>query len=447
MLVVTLLLLPLQWVPALHIGSYEVKRPALLADVVAVDAIGTDTVDLPLIDVPEAPAGADCTKEAARKLPVPEGVTPIADYADESQRGMKPLYLALDRCGKMDRPVRIAYFGDSFIEVDILTAALRQLMQKKFGGHGVGFLDMAPPYAANRSTVRQRYGGWDARCVLDKGRYRRELLGIGQRYFLPKGTAWTELGGVRQPGLDSADVHTIYLKCSSAASVGVKLDDGPMLALRAEGNGRTEALKRKGRAGRTRWQVSGGEGTVCWGVAEESRRGVIVDNFSLRGSSGTTLGEIPEGNLKELHGVRPYDLIVLQFGLNVASKSQKDYSHYASQMQRVVEHMKASFPEAGILVVGVGDREDRSSDGQLRTLPGIPYLLRYQQRMAADCKVAFWNLYEGMGGEGSIRRMTEMHPAEAGKDYTHINMHGDKRIADHLFKSLIYGYEQYRQNR
>ena len=115
-------------------------------------------------------------------------------------------------------------------------------------------------------------------------------------------------------------------------------------------------------------------------------------------------------------------------------------------MKVVVEHLKQAFPQAGILVVGVGDREDRIN-GELRTLPGILALSRYQQNLAAECHVAFWNLYQGMGGEGSIRRMAEAKPAEAGKDYTHINLRGGERVAKALFKSMVYGYEQHQKRK
>lgn len=457
-LVVVLLLLPLQWVPALHICGYEVKRVALLSDVIDENAGETDSTKGTLPEVPAppmplsaenshaAPDNTDKDEKATAPTPAPKGITPILDYATTEARGMAPFYSAIERRHSMKRPVRIAYFGDSFIEVDILTAALRDLLQQKYGGHGVGFLDMAPPYAANRSTVHQRYGGWTSHCVLDKGRYNRDMLNIGQRYFIPAGTGWTQISGTKQPRLDTTEVHTIYLRARTAAEIGVKLDDGPMLAMHAKGHGHAEALTRTGRAGKTRWQVPAASGLVCWGVAEESRQGVVVDNLSLRGSSGTTLAEIPMENLREMHSVRPYDLIVLQFGLNVASKDRTNYETYAKQMQKVVEHLKQSFPEAGILLVGVGDRENRMSDGQIHTLPGILALSRYQQKLAADCGIAFWNLFEAMGGEGSIRRMAEAQPAEAGKDYTHINARGGKRLANLLFKSLIYGQETYRNN-
>ncbi len=451
LLVLVLILLPMQWMPACQIGSYEIKRVGLLADVLPEDLHpkdeGGEVTDMLLPALAAIQKVREAQPQAAvPSKPAPKGLVCIEDYADANQRGMFPFYQALAQRKQLNRPVRIAYFGDSFIEVDILTGALRTLLQEKFGGNGVGFLDIAPPYAANRSTVHQRYGGWNAFCVLDKGKYQAARLNIGQRYFVPQSTAWTEISGVHQPRLDTTEVHTLYLRANAPLQVGVKLNQGTMMALQAEGTGKVEALIRKGRSGRTRWQVPTAAGLTCWGVAEESARGVILDNLSLRGSSGTTLTEIPQEVLRQLHDVRPYDLIVLQFGLNVANKKQTNYSSYAHQMKTVIEHLKRGFPEAGILLIGVGDREDRLADGELHTLPGIHSLIKYQQNLAAETRVAFWNLYEGMGGEGSIRRMAEAKPAEAGKDYTHINHRGGQRIARTLYKSLVYGYEQYQHH-
>ena len=57
------------------------------------------------------------------------GMTCIEDYSDSTMRGMTRFYQALDELAKAPRPVRIAYFGDSFIEADILTADLREMLQ------------------------------------------------------------------------------------------------------------------------------------------------------------------------------------------------------------------------------------------------------------------------------------------------------------------------------
>lgn len=440
LLIVVCVLLPFQWSPAIQIGNYEVKRVGLLADVLPKSMLPDDADASGAIpDVPKVkPAFQDSC---------PKGMVCIEDFADESECGMVPFYEALGRVNELGRPVRIAYLGDSFIEADLLTEALRSNLQKRFGGCGVGFLDINPPYAGNRSTVHQKSAGWNDFCVFDKGKCNNARLSLNQRYFTPNGSAWTEITGTRQHLLDTAEVHTLYLQSNAPMRIGVKLDDGGTDTYSTQGHGRPEAVTATGRSHKTKWQVPAARGAVCWGVAEEGLGGVSVDNFSLRGSSGTTLAGIPDAMLKAFGEIRPYDLIVMQFGLNVANKKQQDYSNYTRQMKKVIEKLKRCFPQAGILIVSVGDRENKGADGELHTMPGIVALARYQENLAADAHVAYWNLYQAMGGEGSLVRMVNAKPTEAEKDYTHINIRGGKRIGNILYKTLIYGQEQYERRK
>jgi hypothetical protein len=116
-------------------------------------------------------------------------------------------------------------------------------------------------------------------------------------------------------------------------------------------------------------------------------------------------------------------------------------------MQRTIDHLKTCFPDAGLLVVGVGDRDYRTPEGELHTMPGIKNLIRYQQNMAADNAIAFWNLFEAMGGEGSIAKLVEAEPPKANLDYTHINFRGGRELAALLYDALQYGREQYERRR
>ncbi|MDR1879867.1 MAG: hypothetical protein LBQ78_02930, partial [Tannerellaceae bacterium] len=63
----------------------------------------------------------------------------IEDYS-AGHTGLERFFAALNRRGEMERPVRIAFMGDSFIEGDIVVADFRDALQKQFGGHGVGFV-------------------------------------------------------------------------------------------------------------------------------------------------------------------------------------------------------------------------------------------------------------------------------------------------------------------
>ena len=72
---------------------------------------------------------------------------------------------ALDNVDNLDRPVRIAFFGDSFIEGDVIVADFRELVQNRFGGKGVGFIPVISPVGDFRKTIKQRQEGWNIRSI------------------------------------------------------------------------------------------------------------------------------------------------------------------------------------------------------------------------------------------------------------------------------------------
>ena len=183
------------------------------------------------------------------------------------------------------------------------------------------------------------------------------------------------------------------------------------------------------------------------GAMDDNKGGITLDNFSLRGTTGLSLRRIPVETLRQFNALRPYDLIVLQYGLNVAHEEVNNYAYYVTGMRPVLDSLKQAFPQAGILVVGVGDRDYKDEEGILRTMPCIKSLLRYQQRLAADNAVAFWNLYEAMGGEASMAKLVEADPPQANLDYTHINFCGGHYIAGLLYDVLVYGKQQYDRRR
>ena len=129
-LLVVVVLLGLYFVPTPTVDGYTLRRVNMLADIEAEEP-EEEPLDTVVLPPPVKPAFVDTCKT---------GLTCIEDYADSTQRGMKPFYEALDHAD--ERPVRIAYFGDSFIEADILTGDLRDMLQARFGGCGVGYVDI-----------------------------------------------------------------------------------------------------------------------------------------------------------------------------------------------------------------------------------------------------------------------------------------------------------------
>ena len=440
--VVLIILLGMHWLPRLSIGSHPLRRVDLLGDVrkEKPDTLACDSDSIALPPVAK-PLFVDSCKT---------GLTCIEDFSDSTYRGMRSFYEALDRLPE-GRPVRIAVFGDSFIEADILTSDLRQLLQEHYGGHGVGFVDITSLTYGFRRTVIHRFDGWESHASTDSVGFQSDLQGINSRYFLPQEGAYVELQGTGKYAsrLDTCGVATLYYRnLDPAAEVAVSINRRPSQTCSLPVSDQIQQLQLEGRIGSVRWTVHSGDSTLFYGAALDDSGGISVDNFSVRGSSGLTLGAIPSANLRQFDRLRPYDLLILQYGLNVATPKGRVYDSYKEGLMASVEHLKQNFPHAGILIVSVGDREYKDEeDGRLRTMPGIKNLVRYQQSVAAESHVAFWNLYEAMGGEGSIVRMATAKPPMANLDYTHINHKGGAHIANLLYETLVYGKQQFDRRR
>lgn len=439
-LFVTAGLLALYYLPIVKLGGKALRKVDLLADVHPdiVEIADSDTVVLPPV---VKPTFVDTCQS---------GLTCIEDYSDSTMRGMSRFYKALSDCQVSKRLVRIAYFGDSFIEADILTGDLRAMLQDKFGGCGVGYVPVTTKIAGFRPTVSHSFKGWESHSVTDSVYFDRTRQDLSNQYFIARQGASVTLKGLGKYAsrLDSCKVSSFYFSSIDSVLLYASINGGNPIPYKLSGNEDIQSVSVEGNIKSICWTVEKADSSATfYGVTMEGEDGVVLDNFSTRGSSGQQLGGIPTSVLKEYNRLRPYDLIVLQYGLNVAFKEGKDYSYYKNPMVQVVNKLKEAFPQASVLIVGIGDREYKTETGELRTMPGVKNLIRYQQALAAETHVAFWNMFQAMGGEGSIVEMVNSKPSMANYDYTHINFRGGKHIAELLFETLMYGKEQYEKRK
>ena len=438
--IVVVALLLMYLLPSVTIGGYVMRRVDILGDVRPVQ----EPVSEPDSLLPPPPKVKPAFVDTCRA-----GMTCIEDYSDSTLRGMTRFYRALDDLSEHPRPVRVAYFGDSFIEADILTADLREMLQKRYGGCGVGFVTITSMTSGFRPTVRHSFSGWQSHSVMDSVFFDRSKQGVSGHYFVPNPGASVQLRGqtAYASRLDTCQRASIFFFNRGEATLSVRVNRGETKTQTFAPTGELQEMTVDGKIGSVRWTVEHADSTLFYGLAMDGISGITVDNFSLRGSSGLSLRSVPVWMMREFNEQRPYDLIILQYGLNVATQRGKNYDRYIAGMQTTLANLKEAFPQAGILVVSVGDRDYKTEEGNLRTMPGIKNLVRYQQNLAADEAVAFWNMFEAMGGEGSMAKMVHAKPSLANYDYTHINFRGGKHLAGLLYESLMYGKEQYDRRR
>ena len=426
----------MSWLPEIEFSGISLRKVDLLSQLHKSPDAEPDAEPV-VAAKPAKPAYVDTCRA---------GVECIDDYST-GRSGMIPLYEALHNRNNLGRPVRIAMLGDSYIEGDILSADLRQLLQEHFGGSGVGLVPMMSDIAGFRRSVRHYFDGWNTHTAATPSGYNPSQSIISGGYFTCNSNAYTDLRGQRKyyARLDTCSQSSVYFVSPVDNTITVSINGGERQTFEVSGSNEMQRITGDGKIGRVRYDVArGGNGVEFFGATMDAASGVVVDNFSLRGCSGTHIAQLQDKMLSEFDRLRHYDLVILMYGLNVANDQQTNYSKYGKQMQESVAHIKRCMPNTGILIVGVGDREQRV-DGEMRTMRGIRELMAEQQRVASEQEVAFWNLYVAMGGSGSISKMVNGKPRKANLDYTHINFLGGRDLAELLFDAIDAGFDNYKR--
>ncbi|MGD0783153.1 MAG: GDSL-type esterase/lipase family protein, partial [Candidatus Aminicenantales bacterium] len=382
-------------------------------------------------------------------------VQPI-ELTDET--ALDAFFAALHRGRTEGGTVRIAYYGDSIVEGDLITQDLRASFQKAFGGGGAGFLPIASEVAPFRITVIHDFSlDWKTITLLQRNR--PFAVGISGQVFVadcprredtdPLCAAWVEYKApARWPGLkEIRTLRLFYSRAEAPAAVEYAVDDREPASVDLDPGEeiRQTVLKFDPPAKKVRLTVRGPGAFPVYGASWDGDDGVQVDNFALRGNSGLPLAEIPAGVLRAFDGLLDYRLIVLHFGTNVASPDQRDYSWYRAGMARVVRHFRDAFPKASILLIGTGDRSFKD-DAEYVTIPTVPILVETQRKAAEDTGAAFWDLYGAMGGLNSMVGWVNHKPVLAALDYTHLSAAGSRRVAEFLYNALMARFKTFEEN-
>jgi lysophospholipase L1-like esterase len=184
-----------------------------------------------------------------------------------------------------------------------------------------------------------------------------------------------------------------------------------------------------------------------YGFNFDDGKGVHVDNFSNRGNSGLPISTFNVKLMNEFQERFDYDLIILHYGTNVLNYGSYNYDWYERSMTRVVNHLKACFPGVTVLVISTADKATKY-DLEMKTDSAVIPLTMAQRKYAVQSKAGYFNLFEAMGGDGSMTKWVEEEvPALAAKDYTHFNYKGAQKVAGLLYQQIQTGYTQYKEMR
>lgn len=326
-------------------------------------------------------------------------------------------------------PLHIAFFSDSFTEGDILVADLRRMLQQKYGGRGVGYLPVTSPTARFRTSIKHRFSGqWEAHTLLEKGGYATSgqfdhLSGDGE-VTLKMRSQVDRVALLYQS--KSASVLTTTINDTIVASHDLSATADGALALWEERGQSISSLKLSVQS----------DYIDIHGIYLDGSSGVSVDNMSRRGASGGELIRLSDALCREMSGVRDYRFIILSFGLNALSTEENgdDYYWYYRKMKKSLEHIKALYPDAVVLLLSVSDRAT-IEEGNVTTLKGVYKVRAIQKKLAQEEGCLYWDTYKVIQELGGVKSLVEK--GWMAKDYTHLSGAGGRQLAKRLYHSLV----------
>ena len=348
---------------------------------------------------------------------------------------------------KKEGNVRIAYFGDSMTDGDLIVKDFRTYLQEKFGGQGVGFVNITSESASSRSSVTHEFSGnWKTQSYLKVKRPSR-AFGVNGHVFFANDTAnvaWVKYKATKTKFASELPRPTLFYGSSSNKEGKVFFVAGDTIVKKLTPNNTLNTLTlSEGSLKNLKVNFKKADSIPIYGFNFDDGKGVHVDNFSNRGNSGLPLGSFDINTMRAFHAKLDYDLIVLQYGANVLNYGTLDYTWYEKRMTKVVNHLKECFPGVAILLVSTADKSTKY-DLEMKTDSAVVPLNTAQKRYAIKSESSFVNMYTLMGGDGSMIQWVEQEPTRANKDYTHFNHRGAKEAANLIFTQLNQGYETYK---
>ena len=447
-LIVLLLLTGLSFVPEnFSIGDFQLRKMDIFADIRSDEMPAKPDKEVPPSDttefIPEdtfavlSPVPLDSFGPLPPKDSAFFGKI-IEDYTPE-QQGLTRFFAAIDSI-KYGKTVRVAWYGDSFVEGDILIGDLRDTLQSLWGGGGVGFVPITSEVAQFKRTLKHQFRGWTTFSIVKKTE-NRPLFGINGYAYRPEPEAKIHYEGADYFRHTRAwtDFRLFYTSTQNSFFVWQQEGDVP----------KTQIIKSQpGKVQEWNWESNypgttafacrfpdSTSGLLVYGASLESGPGIYFDNFSVRGNSGGPLKLLRPDFIQQFDAFQQYDLVVLQVGLNAVTNSLTNITWYEAELDKTFRHLRACFPGKPILIVSVGDRAGKNGT-ELATMRGVPAIATMQRDLARKHGFMFYDMFWGMGGPGSMVQMANQRPRLANADYTHLTHEGG-RVIGHLFANLF----------
>ncbi len=386
-------------------------------------------------------------------------VRPI-EFPNEKDTLLNPFFRELGSLPTNKKLIRIMHYGDSQIEGDRITSYIRNQLQLRFGGLGIGLFSIVTTNPASSSYVFDVSDNWVKYSPqrntgnATNGKKFGALINYSR---IDNSTSFfgkpTELDGWID--LKRANISFSQAQKFQQCRIFYGFNRTPMM-VQAKQNKKVvdaEIVPSSSGLKELRWKFNTPisnlsisfktvESPNIYGIALDALEGIAVDNVPLRGSSGLEFSHIDLNFLRQFYQLLNVKLLVLQFGVNVVPNVLSDYTFYENNYRKQIEAVKKACPFLSIIIIGVSD-VSRNGENGYETYPNVTKIRDAQKRAAFATGCAFWDMYEAMGGHNSMPSWVYTNPPLAQKDFVHLNALGAKTIGEMFYRSFIHEFERF----
>ncbi len=322
--------------------------------------------------------------------------------------------------------MRILHLGDSHVAGDYITGTAREGIQAEYGDAGRGFvaIDQHAKYGGRSKSN----SGFEKDRIVDTGREGRPFGFSGESLESKKKGAkgtWVIMsdesrlrvyyhakpeGNVLRVLVDGKEIGKLDTK-ETAASSKVATFEVPVVA-----GSKAKARELK--------LVADGPGVRLYGLSfEKGAAGVFYDTIGPVGADAKVYLQLDATSFAEHLKAHDPALVVLMVGGNDALKIRKNWTDLAKvrvDHEQLLDLLKRTLPNAECLVWTPMDAGDKAG----KNIVSKAYLKEVREMQIEVAKqkgCALWDLYNSMGGEGSIKKWVDakvmnadlVHPREA----------------------------------
>ncbi|MBW1296869.1 lipase [Aquimarina litoralis] len=422
-------------------------------------------------------------------LKVTEIVTPVADEADVEQDTSPEVVAKKDSIQRPDfskidttqierirypasnpdfarelqaklssRSCRIIHYGDSQIEGDRITGYIRNRLQGMYGGSGPGFIPVKPVYNQIAAIVKPsenwfRYARFDPTQEKFKHKKYGAYMSVS-RFTKHQKTALDSVALDSMPIVKASVVvgksKKAYAKFRRFTNIGlhygnckypIKIsvyNNGKLIqqdSLKTDGRYHKYRIKTSTTPGNLKIELEGKVSADFYGLTLDGGSRVQMDNVAMRGSSGTIFSSTNATIYGQMMRNLKPKVIIMQYGGNTMPylKDSTKVDNYAKSMVNQINWLRRRTKNVSFIFIGPTDM-CLPVNGKMETYPLLPYLNEKLIQTCSENNIAYWSMYDAMGGKGSMPFWVE--EKLTANDYMHFTWKGTKIISELFFTAL-----------